>query len=109
MEEARSKRKSRDSKRAISFHNGSSKDRLDIQDKPRFKKRVSNKVPQNSLRLWMRGCMTLSLGREGILAHQPRSQLVNSLARSIMVIVLGERIIVLVVVKVDTKFEIAQM
>ena len=45
MEEARSKRKSRDSKRAISFHNGSSNSWLDIKNKPRLKKTVSNQFP----------------------------------------------------------------
>ena len=43
--EARSKRKSRDSKRERSFDGGSSKNRFEIQDKPRFKKWVSNQVP----------------------------------------------------------------
>ena len=42
VQEARSKRKSRDAKRARTFVGGSSKNRLEIQDKPRFKKRVSN-------------------------------------------------------------------
>ena len=42
VDEARSKQKSIDDKRARSYNGGSSKNRLDIQDKPRFKKRVSN-------------------------------------------------------------------
>ena len=42
VEEARSRRKSRDAKRAISFDGGSSKNRLEIQDKPRFTKRVKS-------------------------------------------------------------------
>ena len=41
VEEARARRKSRYAKRARSFDGGSSKNRLEIQDKPRFKKRVS--------------------------------------------------------------------
>ena len=45
VEEARDKRKSRDVKRARSFDEGSSMNRLEIQDKPRFKKRVPNQVP----------------------------------------------------------------
>ena len=44
IEEARAKRKSRDSKRARTFDGGSLKGRLEIQDKPRFKKWVSNNV-----------------------------------------------------------------
>ncbi|XP_069148214.1 uncharacterized protein [Solanum lycopersicum] len=45
VDEARDKRKSRDGKREKSFDGGSSKNRLEIQDKPRFKKQVSNQVP----------------------------------------------------------------
>ena len=45
MEEARDKRKTRDAKRARSFDGGSSKGRLDIQDKRMFKKMFSNHVP----------------------------------------------------------------
>ena len=45
VEESRDKMKSRDFNRARSFDGGSSKNRLEIQDKPRFKKRVSNQVP----------------------------------------------------------------
>ncbi|XP_069154568.1 uncharacterized protein [Solanum lycopersicum] len=45
VQESRAKRKSRDAKREKSFDRGSSKGRLDIPDKPRFKKRFSNQVP----------------------------------------------------------------
>ncbi|XP_069154383.1 uncharacterized protein [Solanum lycopersicum] len=45
VEEARSKRKSRDAEGERSFDSGSSKNRLEIQDKPRFKNWVSNQVP----------------------------------------------------------------
>ena len=44
-EEARAKRKSRDAKRERSYDGGCSKNVLQIQDKPRFKTRVSNQVP----------------------------------------------------------------
>ncbi|XP_069150237.1 uncharacterized protein [Solanum lycopersicum] len=44
VEEARAKRKIRDAKRERSFDGGSSKNRLAIQDKRRFKKWVSNQV-----------------------------------------------------------------
>ena len=44
VEEGKSKRKSRDGKRARSYDGGSSKNSLKIQDNPRFKKRVSNQV-----------------------------------------------------------------
>ena len=42
IEEARAKQKSRDAKRARSFDGGSLKNTLEIQDKPTFKKQVSN-------------------------------------------------------------------
>ena len=45
VEEARAKRKSRHATRERSFDNGSSKGRFNIQDKPRFKRRLSNQVP----------------------------------------------------------------
>ena len=45
VEDARSNRNSRDAKRARSFDSGSLKNRVDIEDNPRFKKRVSNQVP----------------------------------------------------------------
>ena len=44
-EEARFKRKNRDAKRERSFDKCSSNDRLDTEDRPRFKKRISNQVP----------------------------------------------------------------
>ena len=45
VEEARAKRKSREAKRARSFDGASSKNRLEIPDKLRSKKQVSNQVP----------------------------------------------------------------
>ena len=47
VEEARPKRKSRDAKRVRSFDGGSSNNMFEIQDKPKFKKQVSNQVPSN--------------------------------------------------------------
>ena len=40
VEETRARRKSRDTKRARSFDGGATKNRLEIQEKPRFKKKV---------------------------------------------------------------------
>ena len=45
VEKGRSKRKSRDARRERSFDGGSSNNSLEIKDKPRFKKRVSNQFP----------------------------------------------------------------
>ena len=41
VEETRLKRKNREFKRAKSYEEGTSKGRLEIQEKPRFMKRVS--------------------------------------------------------------------
>ena len=51
FEEARSKLKSRDVNRARSFDGGATRNRLDIQDKSRFKKGSLIKFHQNFLRL----------------------------------------------------------
>ena len=45
VEDARAKRKDRDSKRTRTFEGGATKDRLGIIEKTRFKKRFSNQVP----------------------------------------------------------------
>ena len=47
VEENRLKRKNRELKRAKSYEGGTYKGRVEIQDKPRFKKSDSNKVPSN--------------------------------------------------------------
>ncbi|XP_015081364.1 uncharacterized protein LOC107024983 [Solanum pennellii] len=46
VEESRLRNSNRKAKRAKSFESGSSKSRLDVQDKPKFKKRGSNLKPQ---------------------------------------------------------------
>ena len=63
----------------------------------------------SSQRILVRGCLTLISISERVLIHQPRSQLVESVARSTMVIYLSVRTIVLVVVKVGTRLGIAVM
>ena len=45
VEETRFKRMSRVANKAMSFDGGSSKGRIDIQDKTKLKKRFSNQVP----------------------------------------------------------------
>ena len=45
LEEARARRNSNHAKRERSSDGSSSNNRLEIQDKPRFKKRVSSQVP----------------------------------------------------------------
>ena len=45
VEEACVRIKARDGKKIMSFEKDSSKSRVEIQDKPRFKERFSNQVP----------------------------------------------------------------
>ena len=45
VEVARDRRKSKDAERERSYDGSSSKNRLEIEDKPRFKKRFSSQVP----------------------------------------------------------------
>ena len=45
VEYRRLRRKNKESKKAMSYEGGSLKGKLDIQDKPRFKKSFSNQVP----------------------------------------------------------------
>ena len=85
LEEARARRNSNHAKRERSSDGSSSNNRLEIQDKPRFKKRVPNQVPSKFPKSHNYRCLTLSLKREEVLAHQTRSRLVKSVARSIMV------------------------
>ncbi|XP_069145969.1 uncharacterized protein [Solanum lycopersicum] len=45
VKESSLRKRKREAKRAKSFESGSSKSRLDVQDKPKFEKRFSNQVP----------------------------------------------------------------
>lgn len=109
MKEARAKTKSRDAKRARSFDSGCSKGSLGIQDKTRLKKRGFNQVPSKFPKAHDDRGLTLSLGREGVLAHQTRIKIVKSVAKSILANALRERIIVLVVSGVFPRLGIAIM
>ena len=62
-EETMVTRKSRDARRARYFDGGSSKGRLDIHDKPKFKKKSYNKFPSNFPRLVLKGCLTRNVKR----------------------------------------------
>lgn len=47
VEESRLKGKNKDAKRARPYDGGTSNGKLEIQDKPKFKKRFTNQVPSN--------------------------------------------------------------
>ena len=76
VEEGRDKRKILDAKRERYFDGGCSKGRLEIEEKPTFKRWFLIKFFPSSVWLGMIGCLTLSLKRKGILGHQPRRQIV---------------------------------
>ena len=69
-----------------SYDGGASKRSLEIQFKARLKKRFPNQVPSKFPRLMMIECLTLILKREKVLHHLTRIQLVDSVAKNIMVI-----------------------
>ena len=68
-----------------------------------FRRPFQVKLHQSSKTLVVIGCTTLCSRREEVLIHQPRSQLVKSVARRTMVIALKGQSIALVVVKSGTK------
>ena len=102
MEEARDKRKSRDAKRPRSFDGDSSNNGLEIQDSLYLRRGFLIKFLPSSLRQVVIGCLTVSLRKENLLVHKSRSQLVESVARSTMVIDLRGYTGLLVVVKRGT-------
>ena len=109
VKEARAKKKSRDVKRESSFDGGFQRVGLISKTSLGSRKGFPTKFLSNYLWLEMIGCLTLSLGREGVLAHQPKIQLVKSAARSILVNALREWIIMLIVEKVIRRLRITLM
>ena len=109
VKEIRPKRKSRDAKRARSFDGGSSMNRLEIQDKPRFKKRVPNQVPSKFPKASGDRVYNPKPMKVKGTSHQSKNQLVKSVSRSTMVIFLRGHTIVLVVVNVGTRLGISQI
>ena len=90
VEITRFRRKSREAKKAKSYEGSSSKGRLDIQEKPRFKKRFYSQVPTKFPKARDDKVSKPKSQKRRLLAHQKRRQLVESVARNIMVIALLE-------------------
>ena len=91
VEVARAKSKNRDYKREKSFDGGSFKSSVEIQDKPRLKKRVSNKVLSKFPKARDDRMSNPNPKKGKIQVHQPRSQLVERVARNTIVIVLIDK------------------
>ena len=47
VEDSHLRKRNREAKKARSFESSSSKNRLDVQDMHKFKKRISNQIPSN--------------------------------------------------------------
>ena len=109
VEETRVKRKIRDAKRARSFDDGSSKDMTELKTSLGVRRGLLINFLPNFPRLVMIGCLNLSLKREKVLAHQARSQLVESVARSTMVSALLGWTIALGVARIATRLGISQI
>ena len=109
VEEARVEKMSRDANRARSYDCGFSNGRLDIQENQSSKRGSPIKFLPNFPRLVMIGCVTQNIKTEEVLAHQATSQLVESVARSFMVIALLGRTITLGVRRVAKSLGIALM
>ena len=109
VEEARARRKSKDVKRARSFDGSSSKNSLEIQDKPRSKKHVSRKVPTKFPKA-SGGMVSNPKFKKGRGTNSPTEKpTCGKCGKSTMVIASKGRTIVSVVVKVDTRLGISQM
>ena len=83
VNETRLKRKNREFKRDKSYEGGTFKGRLDIQDKPRFKKRVCKKVPSNFPNSNKDRVYNLIPKRQEVEFNQVTNLLVLSMLRSI--------------------------
>ena len=109
MEETRLRRKNRESKRVKSYDGGAPKGRLEIQDKSRFKKRFSNKVPSKFRKSLNDRVSNLKSQNGKSTSYLPRIEFVESVARSIMVIDMLIWKIALGMARVDTRLGIAQI
>ena len=88
VEGSRLRKRNGESKKVKSFEGSSSKRRLDVQDKPKFKKRFSNQVPTNFSKNRNDRGSFLTLKRGEVLINQKRDQLVVSVVRNMWVNVL---------------------
>ena len=107
VEETRLRRNSREAKKARSYEKGSSKGRLDIQYKPMFKKRFSNQVPSKFPKARDDRVSNPNSQKVRGTSYQLRSQLMESVARKIIVIALFGRTIALGLARVVTRLRIA--
>ena len=88
VEETRLRRKNKEAKMMKSYDDGVSNGRLEIQDKPRFKKKFTNQVPSKFPKARDDRESRPKSQKRKVLADLARNQLVESVARIIMVIAL---------------------
>ena len=95
VEVSRIKRKNRDSKRASPYDKGTYKVNIEIQDKQKFKKRLSNQVLPNVSKAKKNGFLILSLKGEKVVVHKVRNPLESNVARGTWVNAEWEPIVLL--------------
>ena len=96
-------------KRAKAYEGGTYKGRLEIQDNPKFKKRVSNQVTSNFPTAKKDRFLTLSIKRKEVETHQVTNQIMKTVLTSIRVNAWREREISLVVEKRAKSLGIVQI
>ena len=109
VEDARAKRKDRDSKRTRYFEGRATKYRFEIQDKPRIKKRFSNQVPSKFPKARDDRVSNPNSQKVRGTSYQLRSQLMESVGRNIMVIALSGQTLSLVMERVATRLRISKI
>ena len=100
-------RKNREAKKVSSYKGGLLRVGLTFKTSLGSKRGFLIKFHPIFQRLVTTGCLTLSLKREEVLSHQPRSQLVESVTRSIMVIALLGWTFAVVVERLETMLGIS--
>ena len=100
VEDSRLRKSNREANKAKSFEVSSSKSRLDVQDKPNFKKRFLNQVPSNFSKNRNDRGSNPNLKRGEMLIHQKRDQLVVSVVRNLRLNVLLGLIVAMVMARV---------
>ena len=109
IEETRLRRNNTEAKKAWFYEGCLYKARLDIQDKLRFKKRLSNQVPSKFPKARDDRVSNPNSQKVRGTSYQLRSQLMESVGRNIMVIALSGQTLSLVMERVATRLRISKI